>query len=114
MAYRLLENGDRPTVDVTDGTEARLALEALVNSAGLTNIVFALARFTSKRSEELRQKDPATAECWSRSSRALFQCGAKIDSLWPPSAEMSSSARRVATAERLGAQFADTVKRWLR
>jgi hypothetical protein len=53
---RLLENGNRPSVDVGDGTEARLALEALVDSAGLRNIVLALARFTSDRSEKLKQQ----------------------------------------------------------
>jgi hypothetical protein len=84
-----------------------------VDSAGLTNIVYALARFTSGRSEHLRQQDPVTAECWLDSSRALFRCGAKVDSLWPHSAEIRS-VRRAATAERLGAQLADTVKRWLR
>ena len=113
MAYRPLENGNRPSVDLTEGTEARLALEALVDSAGLTNIVFALARFTSDRSEDLRQQDPVMAECWLESSRALFRCGAKVDSLWPHSAEIRS-VRRAATAERVGAQLADTVKRWLK
>jgi hypothetical protein len=34
MSHRLLESGNRPSVDVGDGTEARLALEALVDSAG--------------------------------------------------------------------------------
>src|SRR5688572_19468623 len=113
MAYRPLENGDRPSVDLTEGTEARLALETLVDSAGLTNIVLALARFTSDRSEDLRQQDPVMAECWLESSRALFRCGVKVDSLWPHSAE-SRSVRRAATAERVGAQLADTVKRWLK
>jgi hypothetical protein len=64
--YRLLESGNRPSVDVGDGTEARLALEAMVDSAGLRNIVLALARFTSDRSEKLKQQDPATAACWLR------------------------------------------------
>jgi hypothetical protein len=61
MSYRLLESGNRPSVDVGDGTEARLALEALVDSARLRNIVLALARFTSDRSEKLNQQDPAIA-----------------------------------------------------
>src|SRR5205809_1286338 len=61
MSYRLLECGNRPSVDVGDGTEARLALEALVDGAGLRNIVFALARFTSDRSEKLEKQDPVTA-----------------------------------------------------
>jgi len=34
MSYRSLENGNPPSVEVEDGTEARLALEALVDSAG--------------------------------------------------------------------------------
>jgi hypothetical protein len=114
MSYRLLENGDRPTVDLADGTEARLALEALVDRAGLSNIVFALARLTCDRSEELRSQDQVTAESWLHSSRALLQCGAKIDSLWPRTDEMRSSDRRAATAERIGTQLAHTVKRWLR
>jgi hypothetical protein len=53
-----------------------------VDSAGLRNIVFALARFTSERSEKLKHQDPATAACWLR------------------------SARRAATAERIGTQLA--------
>jgi hypothetical protein len=112
MSYRLLESGNRPSVDVGDGTEARLALEALVDSAGLRNIVLALARFTSDRSEKLKQQDPATAACWLRSARALLRCGA--ETFWQASEEISTSVRRAATAERIGTQLASAVKRWLR
>ena len=113
MSYRLLENGNRPTADVEDGTEARLALEALVDSAGLRNIVLALARFTSDRSEKLAQQDPATAACWLQSARALLRCGAEMDTFWQPREEINTS-RRAATAERVGTQLASVVKRWLR
>jgi hypothetical protein len=114
MSYRSLENGNRPSVEVGDGTEARLALEALVDSAGLRNIVFALARFTSDRSEKLGQQDPAIAACWLHSSRALLRCGAEIDSFWRPTEEIGTSERRTATAERIGTQMASAVKRWLK
>jgi len=114
MSYRPRENGTSPTVDLEDGTEARLELEALVHSAGLTNIIFALARFTSDRCEELREQDPVTAECWGRSAGALLNCGAKIDTLWRPGAEIDNSVRRAVRAERIGAQLADVVKRWRR
>jgi hypothetical protein len=114
MSYRLLESGNRPSVDVGDGTDARLALEALVDSAGLRNIVLALARFTSDRSEKLKQQDPATATCWLRSARALLRCGAEIDSFWQPNEEISTSVHRAARAERIGTQLASAVKRWLR
>jgi len=114
MSYRLLESGCRPSVEVEDGAEARLALEALVDSAGLRNIVFALARFTSDRSEKLPQQDPATAASWLHSSRALLRCGAEIDSFWQPTEEISTSERRTATAERIGTQLAGAVKRWLK
>ena len=85
-----------------------------MDSAGLRNIVLALARFTSDRSEKLKQQDPATAACWLRSSSALLRCGAEIDSFWQPSEEISSSVRRAATAERIGTHLASAVKRWLR
>ena len=114
MSYRLLECGNRPSVDVEDGTEARLALEALVDSAGLRNIVFALARFTSDRSEKLEKQDPVTAACWLHSARALLRCGAEIDSFWQSTEEVSTSVQRAATAERIGTQLAGAVKRWLR
>jgi len=114
MSYRLLECRNRPSVDVEDGTEARLALEALVDSAGLRNIVFALARFTSDRSEKLEKQDPVTAACWLHSARALLRCGAEIDSFWQPSEAISTSVRRGANAERIGTQLASAVKRWLR
>ena len=58
MSYRLLESGNRPSVDVGDSTEARLELEPLADSAGPRNIVLALARFTSDRSENLEQQGP--------------------------------------------------------
>jgi len=114
MSYRLLESGCRPSVEVGDGAEARLALEALVDSAGLRNIVFALARFTSERSEKLGQQESATAACWLHSSRALIRCGGEIDSFWQPTEEISTSERRAATAERVGTLLASAVKRWLR
>jgi hypothetical protein len=114
MSYRLLENGNRPSVEVGDGAEARLALEALVDSAGLRNIVLALARFTSDRSEKLEQQDPATAACWLHSAKALLRCGAEIDTFWQPTEEINTSVSRAATAERIGTQLASTVKRWLR
>ena len=114
MSYRLLENGNRPSVEVEDGTEARLALEALVDSAGLRNIVLALAQFTSDRSEKLEQQDPATAACWLHSAKALLRCGAEIDTFWQPTEEINTSVSRAATAERIGTQLASTVKRWLR
>jgi hypothetical protein len=114
MSYRLLESGNRPSVDVGDGTEARLALEALVDSAGLRNIVLALARFTSDRSENLQQQDPVIAACWLQSARALLRCGTEIDSFWQPGEEISTSVRRTVTAERIGTQLASAVKRWLR
>jgi hypothetical protein len=79
---RLREDGERATVDLDDGTEARLELEALVGKAGLTNIVFALARFTSDRYEALKLTDRVNAESWLESSRALFGCASKIDRLW--------------------------------
>ena len=113
MSYRLLESGNRPTADVEDGTEARLALEALVDSAGLRNIVLALARFTSDRSEKLAQQDPKAAACWLQSAKALLRCGAEIDTFWQPREEINTS-RRAATAERVGTQLASVVKRWLR
>jgi hypothetical protein len=84
-------------------TEARFALEKLVDSAGLRNIALALARFNTDRSEKLKQEDPATAACWLRSARAL----------WQPSEEVSASVRRAATAERIGTQLASAVKRWM-
>jgi hypothetical protein len=114
MAYRLLENGNRPTVDVEDGTEARRELERLVDSAGLTNILFALSRFTSDRYKALQAGEPASAACWLESSRALFQCGSRIDQLWQPSREIDAASPRAATAERIGTQVAATIKRWLR
>lgn len=58
MSYRLLESGNRPSADVGDSTEARLELEPLADSAGPRNIVLALARFTSDRSENLEQQGP--------------------------------------------------------
>ena len=63
MSYRLLESGNRPSVDVGDSTEARLELEPLADSAGPRNIVLALARFTSD-SEEISTapRRAATAE----------------------------------------------------
>jgi len=78
MLYRLFESGNRPSVDVEDVTEARLALETLVDSAGLRNVVFALARYTSAKSEKLESQEPVTAACWLHSARALLRCGAEI------------------------------------
>jgi len=114
MLYRLFESGNRPSVDVEDVTEARLALETLVDSAGLRNVVFALARYTSAKSEKLEPQEPVTAACWLHSARALLRCGAEIDSFWQSTEEVSTSVQRAATAERIGTQLAGAVKRWLR
>jgi hypothetical protein len=114
MSYRLREDGDRPTVDLEDGTKARQQLEALVEQAGLQNIVVALARFTSDRYEELLPKDRVIATCWLESSRALFRCFSKLDSVWPPRKERYESVRRAENAERLGTKLASSVKKWLR
>jgi hypothetical protein len=114
MTWRLREDGKRATVDLGEGTEARHELDALVDTAGLQNIIIALARFTSDRCEALEPQDPAVAACWLQSSRALFRCFGKLDSLWPPREEMRASVRRSENAERLGAKLGQTVKKWLR
>jgi hypothetical protein len=111
MAWRLREDGKRPTLDLGDGTEARRELEALVDTAGLQNIVFALARLTSDRYEALQPREPVIAACWLESSTALFRCGAKIESLWPPTgASVSRSAKveRLASGDHRSQFFTDS------
>jgi len=94
MLYGRRENGTSPTVDLNYNDEARLKLEALVDSAGLSNIVFVLARFASDRSKELDKQDPVTAECWGLRATALFICGEKINVRFPPDIERHNSASR--------------------
>jgi hypothetical protein len=114
MSYRNREDGSRPKIDLNDDSSARKELQQLVDSAGLRNIVIALARLTSDRAESFQGKDPILAACWSQSATALFRCDLKLDALWPPSQEFRDSIARSKNAERIGSSLAQTVKKLFR
>jgi hypothetical protein len=66
------------TVNLEDGTAARLALEKLVDDAGLYNIIIALFRNADDRAEALRQQDSEAAERWGRRAYHLAVCAYAI------------------------------------
>jgi hypothetical protein len=72
-----------PKAYFEEGSEAMIALEAMVDHATIRNVAYALAHICWDKADHVRSnwQDEALAKDWERNARAIDKLASRLDSI---------------------------------